>query len=91
MSEVNHRERAMATLAHEEPDRVPLDLGQGPSTAIHSKAYSRLVEYLGLDAGGETGEVVDHRGIAVPGESVLQRFDIDFRGVHVKRLVTKLL
>ena len=44
------RERVMAALAHEEPDRVPVDLGGAVVTGIHASALARLREALGLES-----------------------------------------
>ena len=41
------RERLMKALNHEEPDRVPIDLG-GNQTGIHKFAYTALIEHLGI-------------------------------------------
>lgn len=46
---MNHRERVLRTINHEEPDRVPIDIGGMRSTGIHSIAYRELRKYLGLD------------------------------------------
>lgn len=46
---MNHRERVSKTLNHEEPDRVPIDIGGMRSTGIHSIVYRELRKYLGLD------------------------------------------
>ncbi len=42
------RKRVLAALRHEQPDRVPIDLG-GFQTGIHLHAYKSLLEYLGLE------------------------------------------
>ncbi len=44
------RERVMAALNHEEPDRVPMDLGGSLATTLVSDAYPALREALGLGA-----------------------------------------
>jgi len=38
---------AHEALSHEEPDRIPIDLG-GFQTGIHKKAYEALIGHLGL-------------------------------------------
>ncbi len=43
------RERIAAALRHEEPDRVPVDLGASESSGIMGIAYNRLTDYLGID------------------------------------------
>ncbi len=45
---MTHRQRILATLAHREPDHVPMDLGAHGSTGIHRAAYARLRAHLGL-------------------------------------------
>jgi uroporphyrinogen decarboxylase len=42
------RERVLAALRHEEPDRVPIDLGSHASSTIAVLAYMRLRRHLGL-------------------------------------------
>ena len=42
------RARVIAALNHEEPDRVPIDLGSTIVTSIGSRAYERLRQELGL-------------------------------------------
>jgi uroporphyrinogen decarboxylase len=46
------RERVLATLDHQEPDRVPLDLGGTFVTSIHHASYARLRAALGLPGAG---------------------------------------
>ena len=45
---MTHRERVLATLNHEEPDRLPMDLGASVVTSISLSAYKSLVSHLGL-------------------------------------------
>ena len=72
---MNSRQRLLKTFNHEEPDKLPLDLG-GHISGIHIKAYKRILEYLYiedkeiktydfsntkiiLDIGGGTGSLLD--------------------------------
>jgi hypothetical protein len=48
MKSMTSRERVRAALRHEQPDRVPLDLGSTPVTGIHASSYTRLRSALGL-------------------------------------------
>jgi uroporphyrinogen decarboxylase len=82
---MTHRERVLAALNHEEPDRVPRDLGQGVATGINVKAYSRLVEHLGLEEQDADSGIDPHSLIAFPSEAVLRRFDIDCRMLDIPR------
>ncbi len=70
------RERILAALNHEAPDRVPIDLG-GNQTGIHKDAYVRLVEHLGIKADLHIMDAVQQ--LALPSEELLERFHVDTR------------
>jgi len=53
------RERVARTLNHEEPDRVPLDLGASPTTGMHVSAVYGLRQALALDEPGTPVKVVE--------------------------------
>ena len=82
---MNHRERALAALNHQEPDRVPLDLGSTRNTGILEAPYRALVEYLGLDVADTQASFGMNKvlGLAKPDEAVLQRLGTDFRGFYL--------
>jgi uroporphyrinogen decarboxylase len=42
------RERVIAALNHEEPDRVPIDFGSNYNTSVNVIAYNRLKRHLGI-------------------------------------------
>jgi uroporphyrinogen decarboxylase len=66
-------------LNHEEPDRVPLDLG-GLTTTIETDPYEELKAYLGIE--GKTEAFVrDH---VAPHPEVLDKFNIDTRYIRIK-------
>lgn len=46
---MNSRERMLKAFKHQEPDRVPFDLGSTLTTGISHIAYRRLLPLLGLD------------------------------------------
>jgi len=72
------RERLLTALRHQEPDRVPIDLG-GNSTGIEVEAYDRLKDLIGFK--GETKTFVrDHVEVDEP---ILERFGVDTRYVRV--------
>ena len=56
MTEMTPRERILAALNHEEPDRVPLDIGGGSSTSILVEGYEKLKQHL--EVAGETNIAV---------------------------------
>lgn len=41
------RERVLTAIKHQDPDRVPCDLGATPSSGISVVAYQNLIKYLG--------------------------------------------
>ncbi len=77
MASMTHRDRVLAALNHQETDRVPIDFGGTFTTTIYFTGYERLKELLGLSH--ETVMVSKTRKLAVPHESILERFDVDTR------------
>jgi uroporphyrinogen decarboxylase len=73
---MNSRERVLAALSHQEPDRVPVDLDGMASTGIMAVAYNRLKAYLGL-TGGQTKVYDVGQQLAHPEPPVLERFGVD--------------
>ena len=53
------RERVTAALNHQEPDRVPLDLGASAVTGMHVRSVYLLRQALDLDAAGTPVKVVE--------------------------------
>jgi len=53
------RERVEAALEHEEPDRIPLDVGGSPTTGIHVSTVYALRQALNLDPPGVPVKVTD--------------------------------
>jgi len=83
-----HRERVLTALSHQQPDRVPIDIGGGPATRIHTTAYSRLLDHLGFEQEGADPTAGGHPTLAgqntiCPSEKVLRHFDIDVRGFYL--------
>jgi uroporphyrinogen decarboxylase len=70
------RQRLLAALDHQVPDRVPIDLG-GNQTGIHKLAYQALLDHWGLSEPIEIMDAVQQ--LARPSEAVLQRFHVDTR------------
>ncbi len=50
MEKMTPRERVLAALNHQQPDRIPIDLGATRNTSINRYAYRQLIDYLGIDA-----------------------------------------
>ena len=70
------RERLTRALNHEEPDRVPIDLG-GNQTGIHKLAYETLMDHLGISDDVEIMDPVQQ--LAEPSEELLERLHVDTR------------
>ena len=73
------RERVLAALAHQEADRVPVDLGSTWITTIHSAAYERLKGHFGVDSPTVIMERMQQ--VCFVDERILQRLQVDTRGV----------
>jgi len=77
---MNSRERLLAALNHQEPDRIPFDLGSTQVTGIHVVAYRRLREYLGLPP--VKPNICDSiQQLALPDDDVIDQLDVDVRGL----------
>jgi uroporphyrinogen decarboxylase len=67
----------MASLNHQEPDKVPIDLG-GNQSGIHISAYKNLLSYLEIeDRNIRYCDFIQQ--IAYPCEEMLKRFHVDIR------------
>jgi uroporphyrinogen decarboxylase len=74
------RERVLMALNHEEPDRVPIDLGSTPVSGICRDAYVDLLACMGLPE--REIRIVDVlQQLAGVDEDVLQTLVVDFRGI----------
>jgi uroporphyrinogen decarboxylase len=70
------RERVLASIAHQEPDQLPVDMGATPSSGISAIAYSNLKQYLGMQRGHtRVYDVVQQ--LAQPEDEMLDRLQID--------------
>lgn len=74
------RERALMALNHEEPDRVPIDLGSTEVTGICRDAYADLLARMGL-SGQEVRVVNMLLQLAGVDEEILQALEVDFRSI----------
>jgi uroporphyrinogen decarboxylase len=82
MAEMTSRERMWAAINHQEPDRVPLDIGGGISTTIVIEAYDNLKRYLGIP--GDTAVMNNIYRLARLDEDVMRRLGSDTRPVTLK-------
>jgi len=77
---MNSRQRVKTALAHQEPDRVPFDLGSTQITGIHQKAYQAVRQALNLPS--KEPVICDAiQGLALPDDDFVERLGIDFRGL----------
>lgn len=56
---MDSRKRVSLALSHQEPDRIPLDLGGTPTTGMHVSTVYKLRQALGLDEPGTPVKVVE--------------------------------
>ena len=50
VAEMTPRERVQGAVHHQEPDRVPLDIGGGTSTTVMEEGYEKLKHHLRVEA-----------------------------------------
>jgi uroporphyrinogen decarboxylase len=75
------RERVLATIRREEPDRVPIVLGVSNATGIKMKPYQDLKRLLGIEAEDAYLYRWPELGTSQADEETLVRFGTDVRGV----------
>lgn len=80
MAEMMSRERVLAALNHQEPDRIPIDLGSTQVTGIHVIAARGLRDALGLPP-VEPVLCDTIQQLALPEDDLLRRLDVDTRGL----------
>ncbi len=77
------RQRVEKALAHEEPDRGPLDLGGSMTTGIHASALYRLRQGLGLEAPGTPVRVIEpFQMLGEVGPDLIEALGVDVVGVN---------
>jgi len=80
---MNRRERALKAINHQEPDRVPIDLGGLDVSGISAIAYKGLRSYLGLKEENIRIVCVSQQ-LADVEDDVLQAVRADVRSVFIK-------
>lgn len=71
------RQRVLAALSHQEPDRVPIDFGGSRCSSIHVANYERLKHRFGID---RPNIIADRMMQCVQvDEQILDRFEVDTR------------
>jgi len=80
---MNPRDRVLATLAHREPDRVPLSFGDAGFSGVFDAAphgYRELCAHLGIDDFAEPVSLQDDCGVVLnPDQRLVERLRGDLR------------
>jgi len=77
---LNSRERVLAAINHQEPDRLPIDLGGTRQSGIAASTYHQLKQRLGISS---TTRVYDvYQMLAEVERSVMERFGADVVGLN---------
>lgn len=81
---MGHRERVLKALNHEEPDRVPFDLGGTSNSSVHIAKYQELKAHFGVEV-DEAEDRLANKWIrsVVMDDRILEALDIDFRYLTV--------
>ncbi len=77
------RERVLAALNHQEPDRIPRDFGGTSTTSIHIQAHSKLKQFLGLEGGPDSFLSLYGQTVSVD-PRLMERFGSDCAALGVK-------
>jgi uroporphyrinogen decarboxylase len=77
---MNSRERVLCALRHEEPDRVPIDLGGTRQSGIAAATYHRLKQHLGLATPTRVFDLFQM--LAEIERPVMERFGADVVGLY---------
>jgi uroporphyrinogen decarboxylase len=80
---MNPRERVKNTLNHQEPDRIPIDLGSTWVTTVNSKVHQKLLQHFNINESDQILSLITQTSIV--NEKILKNFDIDFRALRVNK------
>lgn len=81
MVKMTSRERVLATLAHKEPDRMPVDM-MGTASCMEDTAYLTLRDYLGLKGKGRIFR--RYWNVSYYDDRILELLNVDFRRVWMR-------
>ncbi len=82
------RERVRRALAHQEPDRVPIDLGGHSASSMAPLAYANLCQHLGFEYPKQVRLMSKPFQIALLEENVLQALGSDCRPLIAPQIIT---
>ncbi|NUQ65347.1 MAG: hypothetical protein HUU20_23005, partial [Pirellulales bacterium] len=77
---MNSRQRVLAAINHQEPDRVPIDVGGTRQSGIAASTYHKLKQRLGLDTPTRVYDL--YQMLAEIERPVLERFGADVVGLQ---------
>ena len=77
---MNSRERVQLALNHQQPDRVPIDVGGTRQSGIAASTYHKLKERLGLSTPTRVFDL--YQILAEIEEPILDRFGADIVGLY---------
>ena len=77
---MNSRERVLAALNHQQPDRTPIDIGATRQSGIAVSTYAKLKEHLGIDTPTRIYDMFQM--LAEIEQPILDRFGVDVIGIH---------
>jgi len=79
---MNSRQRVLKTLNHEEPDKIPIDMGSTENTTLCRFAYINLREYLHMPPDPEPYIINRMMDAVFPADDLLKKYQIDFKAVR---------
>ncbi len=77
---MNSRERVLCALRHEQPDRVPIDVGGTRQSGIAASTYHRLKAHIGIDSPTRVYDL--YQMLAEIERPVMARFGADVVGLN---------
>ncbi len=83
---MDSKERVKKSLNHQEPDRVPYDLGGTTVTAITRNAYVRAMRLRNISEGYQEPSIDPIQQIVIPDEEVLVKLRSDTRRIGAHRI-----
>ncbi len=79
---MNSRERVLASLNHQEPDLVPIDMGSTENSTLCQIAYINLREFLGMPPDPAPYVINRMMDSIFPAEDLMDCYQIDFKAVR---------
>lgn len=83
---MNSKERIKKAINHQEPDRVPYDLGATTVTSITKNAYKNAMKYKGFSMEYQGIEIDPISQIVTPVEENLVKIKVDTRRIGAQRI-----